>query len=335
MDKFAKIEDVQMDLTLSQVGTLFAKSGMFTGVKDEAQALTKILAGRELGFSPFTSMSDLHIVQGKMTIGAHLFAARLKEHPAYDFEVEEHTNEKCVIAIYEFNKRTQQWRLAGKSEFTITDAKKAGVVKSGSGWEKTPRNMLYARAMSNGCKWYAPDLFQASMYALGEIPEPKQQVEHIEAVEEPSEEDLNIVELAQVKRNVHALWEKFDIHPAHADKSFKKYCREYGREEMTLDTCDDVEFIRAYGKAKQEEYKQRAADAKAKAEQKNEPTDEDVKQDREWLIDNLPVAKSIKAVERYDKAVELQDWEELAKIMHEYRDQFVKEFSGRVDPLDQ
>lgn len=75
----------------------------------------------------------------------------------------------------------QPWDGAlGVSEFTMDDAVRAElvteVVKSGSdgedatitykrrekaseGWEKYPRNMLFARAMSNGVKWYCPDLF--------------------------------------------------------------------------------------------------------------------------------------------------------------------------------
>ena len=33
----------------------------------------------------------------------------------------------------------------------------ANLVKDKSGWVKYPRNMLFARAMSNGVRWFAPE----------------------------------------------------------------------------------------------------------------------------------------------------------------------------------
>jgi len=237
MQALAKVDDVKMDLTLTQVGSLFAKSGMFKDVRDEAQALTKILAGRELGFSPFTSMSDLYIVQGKMTIGAHLFAARLKEHPRYDFEVKKHDNESCVIDFYEVSKRTGKWQLAGTSEFS-----------------------LYARAMSNGCKWYAPDLFQASTYAPGEIPEPMQAVEPDETPEEReivdsylepepplteadmTEEEMKLV--TEMQSTIYELLEMTGWANRHKANSVKKHL--FDGNPGTVKDCDDPVKLSAY-----------------------------------------------------------------------------------------
>lgn len=170
MDKLA-VQDVKMDLSVSQIGSLFAKSGMFKDASGEAQALTKILAGRELGFPPFTSMSDLHVVQGKIQIGAHLIASRIRQSANYDFEIETLTDTECSIIFFERSKRSGKWMQSGKSTFTMADAKKAGLVKDGGNWAKTARNMLFARAISNGYKWYAPDLFESSVYYEGEFEE--------------------------------------------------------------------------------------------------------------------------------------------------------------------
>jgi hypothetical protein len=46
----------------------------------------------------------------------------------------------------------------GVSTFTIDDAKKAQT----KNLEKFPRNMLFARAISNGARWYCPDIFGGS-----------------------------------------------------------------------------------------------------------------------------------------------------------------------------
>jgi hypothetical protein len=53
----------------------------------------------------------------------------------------------------------------GVSKFTIEDAKKAGT----KNLDKYPANMLFARAMSNGVKWYTPDVFNGPVYTPDEI----------------------------------------------------------------------------------------------------------------------------------------------------------------------
>ena len=45
------------------------------------------------------------------------------------------------------------------------DAKKAGT----KNLEKFPRNMLFARAMSNGVKWFTPDIFSGPVYVPEEM----------------------------------------------------------------------------------------------------------------------------------------------------------------------
>lgn len=145
------------------IGKAFAESGMFSDIKSAAQAVVKITAGAEMGIPPFASMSGIHIIQGKPTIGANLMAARVKGSGKYNFKVVEHTDKVCTIDFYEGPEKI------GTSTFTDADAKKAGT----KNLDKFPRNMLYARAMSNGVKWYAPDIFAGSVYVPEEMPEPE------------------------------------------------------------------------------------------------------------------------------------------------------------------
>jgi len=42
-------------------------SGFFADTKQAAQAIVKILAGQELGFGAFASMTGVHIIQNKPT----------------------------------------------------------------------------------------------------------------------------------------------------------------------------------------------------------------------------------------------------------------------------
>ena len=52
------------------IGEVFAKSGMFPDVKSQAQAVVKILAGKELGLSPFESMGSIYVVNGRLSLTA-------------------------------------------------------------------------------------------------------------------------------------------------------------------------------------------------------------------------------------------------------------------------
>jgi hypothetical protein len=145
-------------MTPAELGDLLARSGFFQDSKDAAQAAVKVMAGAELGFGPVASMTGIYIVKGKVTLSANLLAAAIKAHPRYDYKVLEHDDTHCAIEFRD--KTTGETNL---SEYTIEDAKKQGLA-GGDNWTKTPRNMLFARAMSNGVKWFAPDVQGAPIY---------------------------------------------------------------------------------------------------------------------------------------------------------------------------
>lgn len=137
----------------------FYESGMFADIKSAAQAVVKIQAGQEIGIPPFASMSGIHIIQGKPTIGAGLIASRIKGSGKYDYEVKEQTEKICSIDFYQGKK------MIGNSTFTLEDAKKAQTKNI----DKFPRNMLFARAISNGVKWFCPDVFAGPVYTPEEM----------------------------------------------------------------------------------------------------------------------------------------------------------------------
>lgn len=138
-------------------------SGFFADTKQAAQAVVKILAGQELGFGAFASMTGVHIIQNKPTLAANLMAAAVKRTGKYNYRVTEHSDTICELEFYEDGKAV------GKSRFTIQDANTAGLT-SNQTWKKYPRNMLFARALSNGQKWFAPDVFNgATVYTPEEL----------------------------------------------------------------------------------------------------------------------------------------------------------------------
>lgn len=150
----------QLPLTeVMSIGKAFAESGMFSDTKSAAQAIVKIQAGQEIGIPPFAAMTGIHIIQGKPTIGAGLIASRVKGSGKYDYRVTQNDEKACIIDFYQGTNKI------GTSSFTIEDAKKAGT----KNLDKFPKNMLFARCISNGVKWFCPDVFSGPVYVPQEM----------------------------------------------------------------------------------------------------------------------------------------------------------------------
>jgi hypothetical protein len=183
---------------IMNISKAFYESGMFTDIKSVAQAMVKISAGQEIGIPPFAAMTGIHIIQGKPTIGAGLIASRLKGSGKYDYRVVEASEKVCSIDFYQGNTKI------GNSTFTIEDARKA-LTKN---IDKFPKNMLFARAISNGVKWYCPDIFSGPVY----VPEEMQVVTteeatHIE-VDTTIDEIINDIQVCVSLDEIKAVWGK-------------------------------------------------------------------------------------------------------------------------------
>jgi hypothetical protein len=152
------------ETSIANLGQVFVASGYFQDTKDAAQAIVKILAGRELGLPPIAAMTGVNIIKGKVSLSATTMAAVLKRHGNYDYRVLEHSHETCQIEFF------QGKEAIGISEFTMEDARLAGLFdKKDSNYKKYPRNMLFARAMSNGIRWFCPDILGGPAYTPGEL----------------------------------------------------------------------------------------------------------------------------------------------------------------------
>ena len=154
---------VREEMGIAEVAQAFVKSGYFSDAADVSKAIVKILAGREFGFGPFSSMTNIYIIQGRPSLGANLMASAVKSNPRYDYKVRQMTDTVCEIEY--FQRSGDKWESLGISKFTIDDARKAGT----KNLDKFPRNMLFARAMSNGVRWYVPDVFGTAVYTPEEL----------------------------------------------------------------------------------------------------------------------------------------------------------------------
>jgi len=156
---------------MKKYAEVFIESGFFKDIKDVAQAIVKIQAGKEMGFPPIMSMNGIHImeIEGKhgekkvaITVGSKLMSDAIKRHPKYDYKVKEHTNLKCTLEFF------QDGEYLNEETFTMDDAKRIGVSNK-TNWQRYPKNMLFARAMSNGIKFHCPDALGGPVYHPDEL----------------------------------------------------------------------------------------------------------------------------------------------------------------------
>lgn len=198
------------------IGKAFAESGMFPDIKSAAQAIVKIQAGQEIGIPPFAAMSGIHIIQGKPTIGAGVMASCVKGSGKYDYRVMESSETICSIDFFQGKEKI------GNSTFTIADAKKAGT----KNLDKFPKNMLFARAMSNGVKWFTPDVFAGPVYTPEEFDVQPTVTVDAEAVEVTSVEDA--LHMINEATNPEAIGIIFKALPKelHKDKQIIQFCKD-------------------------------------------------------------------------------------------------------------
>jgi hypothetical protein len=128
-------------------------------------------------------------------------ASRVKSFGKYDYRVLEMTDVLCRIEFFHAKESL------GISTFSIEDAKRAGT----KNLDKFPRNMLFARAMSNGVKWFTPDIYSQPVYVPEEM-EPEVKVieskldltdaQLKKVLERIAKGELDIIEKAASKFNI-------------------------------------------------------------------------------------------------------------------------------------
>lgn len=179
---------------IEKVGKAFVASAMFGKDMDRtSKAITKIMAGQELGLAPFASMRAVHVIEGNATLSANTMAGMVKSSGRYDYEVTKKTLKECEVTFYEIRggKRIKQ----GSETFDMDEARMAGLIdpecpeaptkhnirsisfynkwkkqnetkqgcKCKDNWKNYPKAMLFARCMSNGVRTFCPDVFSGML----------------------------------------------------------------------------------------------------------------------------------------------------------------------------
>ena len=157
---------------LGRLAKSFALSRYFDDLKGDAnqmvaQAFTKIITGQEFGVPPSAAIRGINIIKGKPSISAGLMSGLIKKSNKYDYRIVERSEKRCEISCFEI--------IGGKREslgpnivWDLVKAETAGLVGKDI-WKKYPDRLLFARAISEACTIYFPDLLLGNVYTPEEL----------------------------------------------------------------------------------------------------------------------------------------------------------------------
>ena len=193
---------------------LFAASGLFGRESNDpryqlseskaiAQCMVRIEIGESMGFTAAESMQGIDIINNRAAISAQLRAARMQAR-GYTWELEWHSNAKgeCegVTVWGKFkgepmkDRQGQQVSVsylksdAERMMTTVTEWKdrqkttrRASILEKDN-WKMSPRNMYFARAITNFQRWYAPGVLSVNLLSSEEAMDLDSVIEETDAV---------------------------------------------------------------------------------------------------------------------------------------------------------
>lgn len=139
------------------------ESKLYRGIGDQAAVMTIMLAAREMGIPPMSALNGgLNIIKGKVEVSARMMNAMIRR-AGHNLTVKEISDEKCVVRGRRGDNGDEM-----EASFSMEDARRADLLKGGSGWQKFPQDMLFARAMSRLARRLFSDVIGMA-YVEGEI----------------------------------------------------------------------------------------------------------------------------------------------------------------------
>lgn len=188
---------MQAPLTMNELkfyGSMIHEAGLIPKTNNEtpkqleARAMAKVIAGHAYGFDPILSMRLFDVINGKLQPTSECVSVLIKRSGRYNYKVVTWDAQICDLLFV--GKATDgTWKPLGHSIFTLDDAKKAGYLtgQNKNNWEKIPRNMLLARAITNGKRLYCADVMDPGGYFssgndIAESPEVPSDLDYVDAL---------------------------------------------------------------------------------------------------------------------------------------------------------
>lgn len=164
-----------LDSAMRLAKTLAMAAVMPDAIRNKpADVLAMVLYGQDLGLSPMQAIQGIYVVKGKPQLSAQLWIA-LARRAGHRVLVRDHTITSCTVEITRGDTGEQH-----AETFTIGDAQRAELAGKDI-WQKYPKRMLLARAISDCCRFICPEI------ALGFYAEGDDFADPITVVEPPAE----------------------------------------------------------------------------------------------------------------------------------------------------
>jgi len=131
-------------------------------VKD---AVVIIAKGKEMGLPSLLSLQKLYVVYGQVTCAVELMIGLAARSKVVTWGVVEEDDQHCK---YQVTRHDTPQPISYAAEFSLTDAKRMGLVKEGGAWQRQPRTMCRKRAASIAFREVCPDII-GGMYLFDEL----------------------------------------------------------------------------------------------------------------------------------------------------------------------
>jgi len=141
---------------VQEIAPVMHKSRLF-GVMSQEQAIAIMLKGWELGLSLTASFEFIAVIKGRPTLvprGALALAIQSNELEAFEVKDVEKDGQPWACTVSGKRRNGMAYTVT----YTMDDARRAGLVKPGSGWETYPANMLRWRAIGFWLDVVMPDI---------------------------------------------------------------------------------------------------------------------------------------------------------------------------------
>lgn len=162
--ELVKHDDIDSDIRFAKA---LAQSGYYKDIRDAASGIVKLRIAREFGLG-VKGISDVHIVEGKPTLSYQAILGMVRAYTGplgtdrYSFRYARR-DEECVEIEWLINNE-----VVGTSKCDTDDAKRMGVLHK-KNWERYPRQMRTARAVTEGVNAFIPEVIGGSIYTPDEL----------------------------------------------------------------------------------------------------------------------------------------------------------------------
>lgn len=208
-------------------------SKMYRGIGEKAGVMMIMLAARELGIPPMQALNGgINIIQGKVEISARMMSALVRK-SGHQITIKENGHTSCTL----LGKRCDTGESLEVS-YTMDEAQKAGLVKPGSAWNKCPKDMCFARALSRLCRQLFSDVIGIG-YVEGEIKPVEAEIAlpddypELDAIVEEEQKLEDFLELFDKEDRFHAI-EYLKVVQKHFEWTQSKAIKELLKDQKRL-----------------------------------------------------------------------------------------------------